>query len=225
MDFLVIEAEALPDLAGARLTYGLAGDLQDDAVSRVLFHRHNQRRHQQPCLAPHLRAVAAVAVIHCRDDAIAIWRTSAAESGEAEMLGELQRRVGRGPQTPLFWDGGRVLDAWLRLRCLINEVAVAPAEPAAVDGMLGCAALGLERSELADRLQIPCQSLPSDEDVWRAFRSAGIGPVQERCVLNALATAQLFLRHQWVCGRINSDELEDSMQQLARLSAGAVSPS
>lgn len=221
MDFLVIEAEGLPDIAGARQVYGLAPDLADKDVAKVMFHHHLHSGDAASFLPPHLRTIAAVSLVRCRDDRMERQDLSATAGGERELLGELARAFARQMGPFLVWDGGRNVSTWFAVRALVHRTTWgrSRAQRLEAEVELDPTVPVIARHHLAGRLDIRCAAIPHDESNWQAFRQAGEGRLVERCALNAVATTHLWLRHCLVRDAITADEHKALSDQLTRMTA------
>lgn len=215
MDFVVVEAEGLPDVDGARRAFDLDEHLGDDAVARVLFHHHQERRDRHPFLDAPLRTIAAATLIRCRDDEIGIESFSIDDLAEAKLLEAVGAHWAPRGESGVFWDGGRTLSVWLGIRALVHGTSLSLSNGRSLEQRLGLGERGPSRSDLARRLDIPCEELPSDEENWRDFISGSIDGIVRRCRLNATATARLFLRHRLVAGELTSEDYEFCDRQLA----------
>lgn len=214
MDFVVVEAEGLPDVEGARRVFGLAPELENDAVVRVLFHHHQERHDRHPFVEAHLRAIAAVSVVRCRDEVVQVETLSAETLSEPLLIGALSEQSGRPGNQVVYWDGGRSLAAWVGVRALIHGATLQDPLSGCLERRLGLGETAPGRCDLARRLAISCDAVPSDEDNWRSFRDAGPDAIAERCARNAAATARLFLRHRLVAGELSKADYQGLDEQL-----------
>ena len=217
MEFLVIEAEGLPDIAGGRQMYGLAPGLPDREVAKVMFHHHLHGGGGAPFLGPHLRAIAAVSLVRCRDERLQRTDLKSAPNGEREVLGELVRISSREHGSLLAWDGERNVSTWLNLRALIHGTSWNPPVVKRVESELDLADTRIDRHHLASRLAIAAVEMPDDQTGWEHFRQTGIAGAVGRCAVNAMATAHLWLRHCLARDVVTADEYEALSDQLSRM--------
>jgi len=213
MDFVILEAEGLPDIEGGRRVLGVTGEATDKAVAKVMFHHQLHRYGGVSFLAPHLRSIAVACLLRCRDDELSFDVVNAAEGGEGAAICAIRRALAGAAET-VFWDGGRQVPAWLLGRALVAETDFSPVNAWALERQLGLNIDEVDRTELTARLGFACDPLPTDEANWKACSQTGFGDLVARCTLNAFATARIYLRHRRVTGVVTA---EDYARFLARL--------
>lgn len=217
MDFVVLEAEGLPDIPGGRQVYGLASGLAEKDVAKVMFHHHRQSGGGAPFLAPQLRALAAVSLVRCREDRLDRRDLSATAGGEGALLEGLARALARQQGPLLVWDGGRNVSAWLAVRTLVHRTTWGRPPVQRVETELDLAGPRIPRHDLAARLGIGSVPVPDDESSWEAYREQGEGRLAARCALNAAATARLWLDHCLARDAIAADDHGALAAQLLRV--------
>lgn len=223
MDFLVVEAEGLPDIAGGRRVLGLAANTADKTVAKVVFHHQLHRYGGAPFLSPHLRTLAVVCLLRCRDEELYLDTLSAADCAEPVMLGEIRQCLTRSGEA-VYWDGGRDMAAWLLGRALVGETAFSPLASLPLEAQLGLAIATADRCEIARRFGFECDQVPGDEANWDHYLEVGYAGMVSRCVRNALATARIFLRHRLVGGVITPEDHRLLGQRLDELALQHASP-
>jgi predicted PolB exonuclease-like 3'-5' exonuclease len=217
MDVSVLDVEALPDVAGARRVYGLGREVSDKDVAKVIFHHHG-RSDAGRFLAPHLRTIVAVSLLCVRDERLtrSVW--SVEEGDEGTLIEKLHRQLSAVPGDLVVWDGGRNLPALFSVRAMVTRRAMSPRRMLDLDRMLGANARSdMQHSELAKRLGIPGEEIPTDEVNWDVFRDKGMAPLLQRCASNATATMKLWLAHGLATGEVTADDYELLWNQLDRL--------
>lgn len=215
MDVGVLEVEALPDIAGARRVYGLAREVSDKDVAKVIFHHHG-RSDAGRFLAPHLRTIVAVSLLRFRDECLtrALWSVDE-EGSEETLIGTLQRQLSAVSGDLVVWDGGRDLAGFFSIRAMVTQRALSPPRMLCLDRVLGADARpDMNRSDLAKRLGIDGEAIPTDEVNWDLFRHEGMAPLLQRCASNATATMKLWLAHGVATGNITVDDHELLLNQL-----------
>lgn len=218
VQFLAIEAEGVPDIAGARRVYGLPPALADEDVAKVVFHHQLQDRPRMPHLATHLRSVAAISLVLCRDDRMQRRDLSVTEEGERALLQELTGVFSADKGPLVVWDGQRDMFSWLSLRALVNGVSWELPAAVRLEDELGLTANPIARHELARRLGIAAIEIPDDETSWQGILDTGMTGAVERCALNAAATTRLWLLSCLTRSTITLDDHDALADQLARVS-------
>lgn len=218
MDVSVLEVEALPDVAGARRVYQLGREVSDKDVAKVIFHHHG-RSDAGRFLAPHLRTIVAISLLRFRDECLtrALWSVEE-EGSEATLIERLQRHLSAVPGDLVVWDGGRDLAGLFSMRSMVTQRVLSPPRMLRLDRVLGADARpDMNRNDLAKRLGISVEGIPTDEVNWDLFRHEGMAPLFRRCASNAAATMKLWLAHGIATGEITFDDHELLLNQFDRL--------
>lgn len=205
MDFLVVEAEGLPDIAGGRRVFGLSPDTPDKTVAKVMFHHQLHRYEGATFLPPHLRALVVVCLLRCRDEELQLDTLVASQNEEPEMLEAIASSLARSGEA-VYWDGGRGFSSWLLGRAMVTERTLAPLTTLPLEPQLGLDVNRVNRAELASRFDIACDAVPADEANWDQFRQTGYRNMAVRCARNTLATARIFLRQRMVSSAITEED-------------------
>jgi len=199
MDFLVVEAEGLPDIAGGRQVFGLSPDTPDKTVAKVMFHHQLHRYGGASFFPPYLRTLAVVCLMRCRDEELHLDTLVATQADESAMLEEIGSSLARSGEA-VYWDGGRNVSSWLLGRAMVAERVLAPLSTLPLEAQLGLESRLADRREIAARFGVDCDDVPADENNWGQFRQTGYRNMAVRCVRNTLATARIFLRQRMVSG-------------------------
>lgn len=210
MSFLIVEAEGIPDVDGGRRVYGLEPDLGDRAVVKVMSHYHLQHHGRSaPFFEHHLRSVAAVSLLHCRDEEVREIGLSIDHASEREMIEAVQNRISACDGTPVFWDGARDVAVWLTMRAMLHGCRLDLRHQPPVEHMLGLSVTRTRRHHLAKRFGMDAYAVPDDEQNWQVVRQqGGLASVVVRCASNARATAMLWYRYRLVNGDMTRDEYD-----------------
>ena len=217
MSFLIVEAEGIPDVDGARSVYDLEPGVDDSAVVKVMSHHNQQRRGlAAPFFEHHLRSVAAVSLLHCRDEEVRAFDLSMDHASEREMIDTIQHRISGCDGTPVFWDGARDLAVWLTVRAMVHGCRLDLRDQPPLEHVLGLGVEQTRRHHLAERFGIDATAVPGDEDNWQAVgQQGGLAAVVARCASNARATAMLWYRYRLVSGEMARDEYDAIAKSLA----------
>ncbi|MEN8175881.1 MAG: hypothetical protein ABFS23_08970, partial [Pseudomonadota bacterium] len=199
MKTLFVEAEGLPDIAGARDAFALGSELADKDVAKVLFHRELQP--DRRFLPPQLRRLAVLVVLTLEDDSLHVTSWDLGRQDEAGILEQLHRLMDRPGTRALAWDDGRDMGAWLRIRTLVNRGRFAGTPLEDLEAALG-ARQPVSRPALCARLGIGATPLLDDAANWDTYSRDGMDPLVERCRRNVCASASLWVRWQGVLGRM-----------------------
>lgn len=220
MDFSVVEVETLPDIAGARQVYGLAPDVSDKNVAKVIFHRFQRSGDQPRFLPAGLSLISAVSVVSFRDQCLSLSSWSREQTDEADLLKALARHQAKLSGELVAWNAERNLSQLFAVRAMVVGCATPPVTDVSLADLLGePGGTEHDRTILASRLGIACESVTTDEDNWEQFLAAGFSPLAKRCLLNAIATARLWLLYCQATGRITSDDHNYLIDQFDSLPA------
>lgn len=226
MDFSVVEVETLPDIAGARQVYGLASDVSDKNVAKVIFHHLQQTGNQGRFLPPGLAMISAVSVVAFRDQCLSLSSWSRQQDDEASLLKAFSRHRAKLSGEMVVWGSGRNLTQLFAVRSMVVGCAMPPLSLLPLASLLGGSGGDEDgRTVIAGRLGITSESAGSDEGNWEHYRKTGFSPLADKCLLNAVATSRLWLSYCQATGRITADDkcfLVDQIDRLPKKGDGAI---
>ncbi len=225
MNCLVYDIETVPDVALGRRLYGLAG-LDDAAVAKAMFAR--QRAASGHEFLPHLqqRVVAIACALRSRDQ-LTLWSLGTPESDEAELLQRFfdgiekyspeliswngggfdlpvlhYRALRAGVQAPRYWETGDE-DGAFRYNNYLSRYHWRHLD--LMDVLSGFQARA--RASLADMaalLGFPGKLGFSGDQVWDAYLAGERLAVRRYCETDVLNTYLVYLRFQFMRGRLDS---------------------
>jgi len=235
---LVFDIETVPDVELGRRLYGLGG-LTDDAVAKAMFAR--QRAATGHEFLPHLqqRVVAIACALRTREQ-LTLWSLGDPDSGEPELLRRFfdgidkyspeliswngggfdlpvlhYRALRAGIQAPRYWETGDE-DTAFRYNNYLSRYhwrhldlmdVLSGFQPRARAGLADVAAL----------LGFPGKLGFSGEHVWDAFLAGELTRIRRYCETDVLNTYLIYLRFQFMRGRLDRAGLDEELERVRRL--------
>ena len=224
MQFSVFALVSVPDTATTRDLFEL-DDLDDKAVSKVLFHRRKQQTGSSEVLRWDQRAIAGLSLIRHTADALELESISGTARNEEEMLRDFLQGVADTDRV-VSWDAARHDLPWLRFRSLKYAVRLPAgwghtghsAETAGhTDIAQWLSGSDVDRptlDETARKLGFPGMLDRTENtamDAWLAGRGEEIQAYSDLAVLN---TYLLALRLFMVRGEMDRDEATAALERL-----------
>jgi predicted PolB exonuclease-like 3'-5' exonuclease len=235
MNCLVFDIETVPDVELGRRLYGLEG-LDDAAVAKAMFAR--QRAAAGNEFLPHIqqRVVAIACVLRTREQ-LRLWSLGDLDSSEAELLSRFFDGIEKYSPDLVSWNGGGFDLPVLHYRSL-KALVQAPRywetgdEDRAfrynnylsrfhwrhldlMDVLAGFQARA--RASLADvaaLLGFPGKLGFSGDKVWDAYLSGQLAHVRRYCEIDVLNTYLIYLRFQFLRGRIDRSGLDGELERV-----------
>ena len=232
MRFSVFALSSVPDTDTTRQVFGLH-DLDDKAVSKVLFHRRKQQTGSSEELRWDQRAIASVTLIQHSVDKVLIESIGLAGHTERDMLQALFTAAMRDGRM-VAWDSSRSGVPLIHFRSLKHALSF-PAywqtlkerDDLHVDLLDWLAGPGVDRpglDETARKLGFPGMCARTEDDVYAAWLAGRHAEVQAFSEIAALNTYLLALRVFSVTGQVtrhDSARVQNNLRQaLARRSDG-----
>lgn len=238
MNCLVFDIETIPDVAYGRRAYGLEG-LEDEAVAKAMFAA--QRAASGHEFLPHLqqRVVAIACALRTRDS-LTVWSLGDADSSEPELLRRFfegiekftpeliswngggfdlpvlhYRALQAGVQAPRYWETGEE-DTAFRYNNYLSRYHWRHLD--LMDVLSGFQARS--RASLADvatLLALPGKLGFSGDRVWGAYLEGQIGAIRRYCETDVLNTYLIYLRFQFMRGRLDRAGLEAENERVRAL--------
>jgi predicted PolB exonuclease-like 3'-5' exonuclease len=245
MNCLVFDIETVPDVALGRRLYGLDG-LDDAAVAKAMF--AHQRAASGSEFLPHIqqRVVAIACVLRSREQ-LRLWSLGDLQSSEPELLSRFFEGIEKYSPELVSWNGSGFDLPVLHYRCLAAGVQ-APRywetgdEDVAfrynnylsrfhwrhldlMDVLAGFQARA--RASLADAaalLGFPGKLGFSGDRVWEAYLGGQLLAVRRYCEADVLNTYLIYLRFQFLRGRLDPPRLEAELERVRSLLRGSTEP-
>ena len=238
MNCLVFDIETVPDVELGRRLHGLDG-LDDAAVAKAMF--ACQRAATGHDFLPHLqqRVVAIACALRTREQ-LTLWSLGDPDSGEPELLRRFfdgidkyspeliswngggfdlpvlhYRALRAGIQAPRYWETGDE-DTAFRYNNYLSRYhwrhldlmdVLSGFQPRARAGLADVAAL----------LGFPGKLGFSGEHVWDAFLAGELTRIRRYCETDVLNTYLIYLRFQFMRGRLDRAGLDEELERVRRL--------
>jgi predicted PolB exonuclease-like 3'-5' exonuclease len=245
MTCLVFDIETVPDVALGRRLYGLEG-LDDAAVAKAMFAR--QRADSGSDFLPHIqhRVVAIACVLRSREQ-LRVWSLGDLQSSEPELLARFfdgidkyspdlvswngggfdlpvlqYRSLKAGVQAPRYWETGDEDNAF-RYNNYLSRFHWRHLD--LMDVLAGFQARA--RASLADvaaLLGFPGKLGFSGDQVWDTYLAGGLADVRRYCETDVLNTFLIYLRFQFLRGRIDRAELDAELERVRALLRASSEP-
>jgi 3'-5' exonuclease len=242
MNCLVFDIETVPDVELGRRLYGLEG-LDDAAVAKAMFAR--QRAESGNEFLPHIqhRVVAIACVLRTREQ-LKLWSLGDLQSAEAELLARFfdglekyspdlvswngggfdlpvlhYRSLKAGVQAPRYWETGDE-DTAFRYNNYLSRFHWRHMD--LMDVLAGFQ--GRARASLADvaaLLGFPGKLGFSGDQVWDTYLAGGLADVRRYCETDVLNTYLIYLRFQFLRGRLDAAGLAGEIERVRVLLRGS----
>jgi predicted PolB exonuclease-like 3'-5' exonuclease len=242
MTLLVFDIETVPDVHLGRRLYGLEG-LDDAAVAKAMFAR--QRADSGSDFLPHIqqRVVAIACVLRTREQ-LKLWSLGDLPSSEAELLTRFFDGIEKYSPDLVSWNGGGFDLPVLHYRSLHAQLQ-APRywETGEEDNSFRynnylsrfhwrhldlmdvlAGFQGRARASLADvaaLLGFPGKLGFSGDQVWDSYLSGGLAQVRHYCETDVLNTFLIYLRFQFLRGKLDRNGLDEELGRVRSLLRGS----
>jgi len=245
MNCLVFDIETVPDVELGRRLYGLEG-LEDSAVAKAMF--AHQRAGSSNEFLPHIqqRVVAIACVLRSRDQ-LKVWSLGDLQSSEAQLLSRFfdglqryspelvswngggfdlpvlhYRGLKAGVQAPRYWETGDE-DSGFRYNNYLSRFHWRHLD--LMDVLSGFQARA--RASLADvaaLLGFPGKLGFAGDQVWDAYRGGNLLAVRRYCETDVLNTYLIYLRFQFLRGRMDQTQLDAEFERVRTLLRESLEP-
>lgn len=235
MTTLVFDIETVPDVELGRKLYDVA-DLDDDAVSKIMFFKQKQARGTDFLPLPQHRVVVVSAVLESRDE-IRVFSIGEESTAEKEIVQRFFDGLERYSPELVSWNGSGFDLPVLHYRALKHGVSAARYWETGdsdrdfrynnylnrfhwrhldlMDILAGYQAAGRASLEqVAQLLGLPGKLGMSGASVWGAFQQGRFGEIRDYCETDALNTYLIYLRFQLMRGLIDGAEHERRASRL-----------
>lgn len=236
MNILAFDIETVPDISGYRLLHGL-DDLDDGDVARIMLHQRRQEAGTE-FVRLHLHRVVAISCVLRRGDDLRVWSLGERGSGEAELVARFYDGIDRLTPTLVSWNGSGFDLPVLQYRALMHGIA-APRywetgddDPSfrysnylsrfhwrhvdLMDVMSGFQGRGVAPlDDIARLVGAPGKLGMDGSAVWDTWQAGGIDAIRDYCETDALNTWLVWLRFEFLRGRIDLAGLQAEAQRVA----------
>lgn len=235
MNCLVFDIETVPDVELGRRLYGLT-DLDDEAVAKAMFARQRASSGNEFLPLLQQRVVAIACALRSREQ-LTLWSLGDLDSSEPELLRRFfegiekyspdliswngggfdlpvlhYRALKAGVQAPRYWETGEE-DSAFRYNNYLGRYHWRHLD--LMDVLSGFQARS--RASLADvaaLLGFPGKLGFSGEQVWPAYLSGQLTAVRRYCETDVLNTYLIYLRFQFMRGRLDRAELDAELERV-----------
>jgi predicted PolB exonuclease-like 3'-5' exonuclease len=242
MTLLVFDIETVPDVQLGRRLYGLDG-LDDAAVAKAMFAR--QRADSGSDFLPHIqqRVVAIACVLRTREQ-LKVWSLGDLPSTEAELLTRFFDGIEKYSPDLVSWNGGGFDLPVLHYRSLHAQLQAPRYWETGeednsfrynnylsrfhwrhldlMDVLAGFQARArASLSDVAALLGFPGKLGFSGDKVWDTYLAGGLAQVRHYCETDVLNTFLVYLRFQFLRGKIDRDALDEELDRVRALLRGS----
>ena len=238
---LIFDIETVPDVVSGRAALGL-DDIDDENVVRAMSHRRRQKTGGSDFLALHYHRIVAISVALKEEDSFRVWSLGDTNSNEKELIERFFSGVERYDPTIVSWNGSGFDLPVIHYRALYNSVVSKRYWETGdtdrefkwnnyvnryhwrhidlMDVLSGFQARGAASlEEISQLLGLPGKLGVSGSDVWALYNAGQIEDIRNYCETDVLNTYLIFLRFQYIRGRLNKDryslEIEKVKSSLA----------
>lgn len=243
MNVFVFDIETVPDVETGRRFHDL-GDLSDDQVANVMFHKQRQASGTE-FLRHHLHRIVTISVALRSGDRFKIWSLGDEQSGERELIERFFDGVDRYSPTLVSWNGGgfdlpvihyRALrhgvraprywetgddDSSFRWNNYLNRFHYRHTDLMDVLSAYQMRAVA-PLDEVAMLIGLPGKLGMHGSQVWPRYRAGDIAAIRDYCETDVLNTYLIYLRFELIRGRLDEDayniECELVRESLAKAS-------
>ncbi len=234
MNTLVFDIETVPDVAFGRRLFGLEG-LSDDEVGKAMQARARQDSGSD--FLPHdQHRIVAISCVFRSRDGFRVWSLGEESATERELVERFYDGLEKFTPEIVSWNGGGFDLPVLHYRALHLKVQ-APRywEPGVVDnafrynnylGGFYCRHLNLldvlsgyqararaSLSDIAVLLGYPGKLGFDGSQVWGAYKNGELTRIRRYCETDVINTWLVYLRFQFMRGRLTEDGLEEELRR------------
>ncbi len=245
MNCFSFDIETIPDTEFGRRLYRLDG-LSDEDVARAMGFLRQQATGSE-FLPLHLHRVVAISVALRTGDSFRVWSLGSRESDERELVQRFFDGIERYAPALISWNGSGFDLPVLHYRALKHNIQ-APRYWETGDGdrdfrynnylsrfhwrhldlmdvlsgFQGRGRAGLD--QVALMLGFPGKLGMSGADVWQAWLDGGIDDIRNYCETDVLNTYLVYLRFEYMRGRLDAGDLERELELVRTSLASAGAP-
>lgn len=235
MNTLVFDIETIPDTALGRRLYGV-GDLDDEAVAKIMFFKQRQARQTDFLPLPQHRIVAVSAVLRTRDD-LHVFSLGDTGSDEKELVERFYDGVERYAPELVSWNGAGFDLPVLHYRSLRHGVAAERYWEIGerdrdyrynnylsrfhwrhidlMDVLAGFQIGGRSSLEqVALLLGVPGKLGMSGSQVWDRYQAGELEAIRNYCETDVLNTYLIYLRFQLIRGIFDQSRYTAELERL-----------
>jgi predicted PolB exonuclease-like 3'-5' exonuclease len=235
MAIFVFDIETVPDVEFGRRLYGLDG-LSDKHIAYVMQTRRRQDSGSE-FLSLEQQKVVAISVALRTRDTFKVWSLGDPQAGEAELIQRFYDGIDRflpdlvswngsgfdlpvlhyralrhGIQAPRYWEIGDE-DQSFRFNNYLNRYHWRHLDLMDVlSGFQGRARVSLQNMALL--LGFPGKLGMSGDQVWDAYQNGQIERIRNYCETDVLNTFLIFLRFEFMRGRLSRQEYATEMSRV-----------
>lgn len=236
MNVFVFDIETVPDVAAGRRLYEL-GELSDDDVAKVMFHKRREETGGSDFLRLHMHRVVAISAVLRSRDTVRVWSLGELESSEAELVQRFFDGIDKFTPTLVSWNGGGFDLPVLHYRALVHGIQAPRYWDTGEDDrdfkwnnyisryhsrhtdLMDVLAGYQPRAnapldQIATMLGFPGKMGMSGAKVWDNFQAGDLAGIRNYCETDVLNTYLVYLRFELMRGRLMPVQYEQELQLL-----------
>lgn len=235
---MVYDLETVPDVHAGRRLLGLSQDTPDKVVAEALFARRAEQTQGASQFLPHyLQQIVAISVVVSTPEWVKVWSLGDIDSTESDILNRFFEGIQRYTPNLVSWNGTGFDLPVLHYRSLLHGTVSAryweTGEQDAgfrwnnylsryhqrhLDLMDVLAAYqgraNAPLDEMAILLGFPGKMGMHGSEVWEQYQAGALQAIRDYCETDVLNTYLIFLRFQFIRGRIDQSELTLAEERL-----------
>lgn len=236
MNVLVFNIETIPDIESGQKIYDLEG-LDDNSTVKAMRHIRQQKSGTD-FMPLHLHQIVAISVVYRgmgddMDHEVSVRSLGEGGSSEAELLEEFITLIDKRTPTLVSWNGSGFDLPVIHYRMLKNNISAPNYWEKDDNNYLS--GYHQRHTDLMDMLASHKQSAVAPLDhiatmlgypgkigmdgskIWDQYQSGHLNAIRNDCETDVLNTYLVYLRFQFMHGKINSEELEQESTLLRHL--------
>ncbi|MGD8379028.1 MAG: 3'-5' exonuclease [Gammaproteobacteria bacterium] len=237
MTVFSFDIETVPDVEAGRRLFEL-GDLSDEDVGRVMFHRRRQQTGGSEFLPHHLHRVVAISIAMRGRDDFKVWTLGDETSDEPEIISRFFDGIEKFTPDLVTWNGGGFDLPVLHYRAMIHGISAPRYWETGgndqsfkwnnylarfhwrhldlMDVLSGFQARATAKlDEVAVLNGLPGKLGMHGGKVWESVLAGRIGEVRDYCETDVLNTYLLYLRFERMRGNLGPEEFDRECRLVA----------
>jgi len=239
MNIFVFDIETIPDIEFGKRLHDL-GDLDDAEVGKAMFAIRKQETDGSEFLPHYLHQIVAISAVLLTGDKLKVWSLGTKDSPESELLERFfegieryaptlvtwngsgfdlpvihYRALKHGIQAPRYWDTGDSDNAF-KWNNYLNRYHERHTDLMDVLARFqGRANAPLDK--IASMLGFPGKMGMDGSKVWGHYLDGDIEGIRNYCETDVLNTYLVFLRFEYIRGRLQKTRYEQLLEQVKEL--------
>lgn len=248
MNVFVFDIETIPDVQSARRLNPSFQHLSDEQVAEALFAARRQETNGSEFLPLHMQKIACISVVLRSGSRLKVWSLGEEQSSEKEVITRFFAGIERYQPTLVSWNGSAFDLPLLHYRALQHGV-VSPTywnigeedtnfrwnnylnryhyrHTDVMDMLSGYQArASAPLDTIASLLGFPGKMGMDGSQVWPEYLKGNLPKIRDYCESDVLNTYLVFLRFEYIRGRLSEDYYFDELTRLREWLLTASKPS